>query len=71
TYVDDSDTGTDPLNADSDGDGMNDGAEIAAGMDPNSPDATAVPFLAPGAVASAERARRRELRFREPGYAHS
>ena len=28
------DTGTDPLNADTDGDGIDDGAEVAAGTDP-------------------------------------
>ncbi len=34
TYVSPSDTGTDPLNADTDGDGVNDGDEVAVGADP-------------------------------------
>jgi hypothetical protein len=34
-YVDPSDTGTNPLDPDSDGDGMWDGDEVAAGSDPN------------------------------------
>jgi hypothetical protein len=37
TYVSPSDTGTDPLNADTDGDGFPDGEEIAAGSDPTDP----------------------------------
>jgi len=35
-FVSPSDTGTDPLNPDSDGDGVSDGDEVAAGTDPNS-----------------------------------
>jgi hypothetical protein len=41
TYVSPSDTGSDPLSADSDGDGFDDGAEVAFGSDPNS--ASSVP----------------------------
>jgi len=41
TFVSASDTGTDPFVADTDGDGFDDGAEVAAGSDPN--DAGSVP----------------------------
>jgi DNA-binding beta-propeller fold protein YncE len=37
TFVDASDTGTDPANEDTDGDNWNDGVEVAAGTDPNDP----------------------------------
>jgi hypothetical protein len=36
-FVSESDTGTDPLVADTDGDGVDDGSEISAGSDPNNP----------------------------------
>ena len=46
-YVSPTDTGTDPLNADTDGDGWPDGTEVSVGTDPNDPeDFTMVP--APG-----------------------
>jgi hypothetical protein len=38
TFVDASDTGSDPFNADSDGDGLSDGEEVALGSDPNGGD---------------------------------
>jgi hypothetical protein len=47
------DTGTDPLDADSDDDGFSDGEEVAAGFDPNDPSshpATPVPSLTPAGV---------------------
>ncbi len=43
-------TGTNPALADTDGDGFDDGVEVAAGSDPNDPLSTPappVPFLAP------------------------
>ena len=46
TYVEASNTGSDPLNPDSDGDGTNDGDEVAAGSDPNTAEAL-VPALSP------------------------
>jgi hypothetical protein len=36
-YVSPTDTGTDPRDADTDGDGIDDGAEVAGGTDPNDP----------------------------------
>jgi len=38
TYVSPTDTGTDPNDADSDDDGLDDGAEVALGTDPNDED---------------------------------
>jgi hypothetical protein len=38
TYVSPTDTGTDPLDPDSDDDGLLDGAEVALGTNPNDPD---------------------------------
>lgn len=52
-FVDAGDTGSDPLSADSDGDGFDDGTEVAAGSDPNDPGsvpATKVPVLSPAAL---------------------
>ena len=40
TFVSASDTGTDPNNPDTDGDGINDGPEVAEGTSPLSPEAT-------------------------------
>ena len=37
-YVSETDTGTDPSNADTDGDDVNDGDEVTNGTDPNDPD---------------------------------
>jgi hypothetical protein len=37
TFVDPDDTGTNPALADTDGDGFDDGVEVAAGSDPNNP----------------------------------
>lgn len=42
-FVSPTDTGTDPLNSDTDGDGVDDGAEVIAGTDPNQ--VTPVPTL--------------------------
>ena len=39
-FIDPNDTGSDPLNPDSDGDGYSDGDEVAAGSDPNNPEST-------------------------------
>ena len=54
-YVDPSDTGTDPLLADTDSDGFDDGGEIAAGTDPTDPesfpDSTPVPGIGVPAIA--------------------
>src|SRR5574338_845742 len=47
-YVSPSDTGTNPLDPDSDDDGASDGQEVAAGTDPNDP--ASVPDLTPPAV---------------------
>ena len=44
TFVDSSDTGTDPADPDTDGDGFNDGVEVTSGTDPNDVNST------PGAV---------------------
>ena len=44
SYVDPSDTGTDPLVADTDGDGADDGTEVAVGTDPTDK-ASAPPFV--------------------------
>jgi DNA-binding beta-propeller fold protein YncE len=64
TFVSPSDTGSNPLNADSDGDGFDDGLEVALGSDPNDagsvPSGVGLPLLSPwglailaGAVAAA------------------
>jgi hypothetical protein len=37
-FVDENDTGTDPLDPDTDNDGLDDGAEVVLGTDPNDPD---------------------------------
>jgi hypothetical protein len=53
TFIDGNDTGTSPALADTDGDGFDDGIEVAAGSDPNnasSTPATPVPLLAPLAI---------------------
>jgi hypothetical protein len=54
TFVDPDDTGTNPALADTDGDGFDDGVEVAAGSDPNDPSSTpdspeppSVPALGP------------------------
>jgi hypothetical protein len=44
-YVSPSDTGTNPLNADTDGDGFDDGVEVTAGSDPNK--ASSTPLTTP------------------------
>jgi hypothetical protein len=46
-YVSPSDTGTDPNQADTDGDLVPDGVEVAAGLDPNVANETTVPILSP------------------------
>ena len=43
-------TGSDPFEADTDGDGMNDGDEVAIGRDPNRPPSTPGPGLGLGAL---------------------
>ncbi|MEO2169130.1 MAG: thrombospondin type 3 repeat-containing protein [bacterium] len=48
-FVDATNTGTNPVLADTDGDGVNDGDEIAAGTNPNGP--AGVPALGPGQLA--------------------
>ena len=62
------DTGTDPRNPDSDGDGFPDGLEVNAGVDPNGVNTLDVPALSPPmlwalagllAVAAAGRLRRK------------
>jgi len=67
-FVSPSDTGTDPNNPDSDGDGVSDGDEVQAGTDPNVFNAPGVPALSPLAkaiaiawiaIAAARRLRRR------------
>ena len=45
TFVNAGDTGTDPLNADTDGDGVDDGTEVALGTDPNIPDLPLGPWV--------------------------
>ena len=70
-FVSPGDTGTDPLAADTDGDGIDDGTEVAQGSDPTDPGSPApVPLLAPvgvGALAlvlgllAAARSRRGEV----------
>ena len=50
TFIDANDTGSNPALADTDGDGFDDGVEVAAGSDPNdsaSTPGTPVPLLAP------------------------
>ncbi len=50
-FVGPNDTGTDPLDADSDDDGFDDGEEVLAGSDPNDPQSTPVTVpLLPGGV---------------------
>jgi hypothetical protein len=47
-FVDALNTGTSPANADTDGDGFDDGVEVAAGSDPNDPLSTPLPPKIPG-----------------------
>jgi hypothetical protein len=56
-FVDASKTGTNPASADTDGDGYDDGVEVAAGSDPNDPldfpgAETPLPALPPAALAA-------------------
>jgi hypothetical protein len=44
-FVSASDTGSDPLDPDSDGDGISDGDEVAAGSDPNDANDPGVPRI--------------------------
>ncbi len=44
-FVSPTNTGSDPLNSDTDGDGRDDGEEVAAGTNPNLPDPAMVPAL--------------------------
>jgi DNA-binding beta-propeller fold protein YncE len=53
TFVDEDDTGTSPVLADTDGDGFDDGVEVAAGSDPNNPLNTPDPPKIPGLGAPA------------------
>ena len=46
-FVDPTDTGTDPLDPDTDGDGADDGIEVLAGTDPNDPESTPMPPALP------------------------
>jgi len=46
-FVSPGDTGTDPFNVDSDGDGFADGEEVAAGSDPNDPGSVPGPVSVP------------------------
>jgi hypothetical protein len=51
-FVSASDTGSDPTNPDSDGDGVDDGTEVSIGTDPNDPDSTPqIPLAPPLALA--------------------
>jgi len=58
-FISSSDTGTDPLKADSDGDGFNDGVEVGTGTDPlditsyPGPDGDLAPYGAPDGVLNA------------------
>ena len=47
TYLDPTDTGTDPLNPDTDGDGFDDGDEVLGGTDPNDDQDFPMPPLVP------------------------
>jgi hypothetical protein len=74
-FLSSSDTGTDPNNPDSDGDGVLDGAEVMAGTDPNVVDPPEVPALSTLgraiavawiAIAAARRLRRNHSRRHPP-----